>query len=195
MIQFNKSYILENERVLLKPLSMSNMEDLLPYSLNEPDLWAHSIKPANGKDNLIQYIKCAEHDRKNETAYPFVVLDKLENKIVGSTRLYNYDKTHNTIFIGFTWYGKKYQGTGLNKNCKFLLLEFAFEQIGIERVEFRADTRNKRSINAMKSIGCIEEGILRNNCLLKGERISSIVLSIIKSDWESSVKELIISKI
>ena len=77
----------------------------------------------------------------------------------------------------------------MNKNCKYLLLEFAFEQIFMERVGFRANNLNKRSIAAMKSIGCVEEGVLRNfSTDAKGNRIDAIVLSIIKTEWKENVK-------
>jgi len=92
--------------------------------------------------------------------------------------------------LGYTWYGEKFRGTGLNKNCKFLLLEFAFEQLGAVRVEFRADARNDTSIAAMKSIGCKAEGILRSHLpMQEGGRRDSIILSILKDEWESEVKE------
>ena len=93
--------------------------------------------------------------------------------------------------MGYTWYGKKFHGTGLNKHCKFLLLQFAFEALQLERVEFRADNRNERSIAAMKSIGCKVDGILRNNMpTAEGNvRRDSIVLSILKDEWFGEVKE------
>jgi RimJ/RimL family protein N-acetyltransferase len=92
--------------------------------------------------------------------------------------------------LGYTWYGSAFQGTGLNKHCKYLLLNFAFEKMHMERVEFRADNDNKRSIAAMKSIGCMEEGILRSNSIKQdGSRRDSIVLSILKVEWEKTVKE------
>jgi RimJ/RimL family protein N-acetyltransferase len=66
----------------------------------------------------------------------------------------------------------------------------------IERVEFRADNDNKRSISAMKSIGCKEEGILRSDGVRNdGTRRDSIVLSILKSEWSSKVKEELKSKL
>ena len=103
---------------------------------------------------------------------------------------------NQTLQLGYTWYGAKFQGTGLNKNCKLLLLQFAFETMGMERVEFRADKNNQRSIAAMKSIGCTNEGILRSNVPnAMGGRRDSIVLSILKHEWEGRVKELLISKI
>jgi len=94
------------------------------------------------------------------------------------------------VQLGYTWYGEKFRGTGLNKHCKFLMLQFAFETMGALRVEFRADARNERSIAAMKSLGCVPEGILRSNMPLQdGGRRDSIILSILKDEWDNGVKE------
>jgi RimJ/RimL family protein N-acetyltransferase len=67
--------------------------------------------------------------------------------------------------------------------------------MGIERVEFRADFDNKKSIAAMKSIGCIEEGVLRSDTpRVDGGRRDSIVLSILKSEW-AHVKESLAARL
>jgi len=101
-----------------------------------------------------------------------------------------------TIQLGYTWYGKQFQGTGLNKHCKFLLLQFAFEKMGMERVEFRADNNNKKSIAAMKSIGCQIEGVLRSHLpTLDGTRRDSIVLSILKDEWMNGGKTALKEKL
>ena len=75
------------------------------------------------------------------------------------------------------------------------MLQFAFKTLHAERVEFRADANNQRSIAAMKSIGCTVEGILRNNCSSTSGRRNSIVLSILKDEWNSTVKEMLASKL
>ena len=109
---------------------------------------------------------------------------------------YDIQAAFKTLQLGYTWYGKDFQGTGLNKHCKFLLLSFAFEQAGMERVEFRADNNNERSIAAMKSIGCKVDGILRGNMPTRdGGRRDSIVLSILKDEWFSNVKEKLKEKL
>ncbi len=144
--------------------------------------------PANGLENLKNYIDKALRDKDLQTSYPFIVLDKRTNKIAGSTRFYDYRQDHETVQLGYTWYGKEFQGTGLNKNCKYLLLQYAFETMKLERVEFRADATNIKSIAAMKSIGCVEEGILRSNCMAPSGRRDSIVLSILKDEWFKTVK-------
>ena len=183
-------YILENNRVLLRPLQSTDVDYLLPFSEQEPDLWTYSLVSAASKNNLQSYIEAAIQACAAQREYPFIVFDKLTNTYAGSTRFYDIQVFHQTLQLGYTWYGKEFQGTGLNRNCKYLLLEFAFEQMNMQRVEFRADNNNIRSIQAMKSIGCKEEGVLRSNCANKeGLRRDSIVLSILKKEWEESVKE------
>jgi RimJ/RimL family protein N-acetyltransferase len=187
--QFWQDYTLENDRVKLVPLKETHAKALLGFSLNEPSLWDFSLIGAAGEENLRKYIASAISSRENSTMYSFVVYDKLKEAFAGSTRFYDISLAQKTLSLGFTWYGKDFQGTGLNKACKYLLLEFAFERMKVERVEFRADARNKRSVAAMQSIGCTMEGVLRSNGIGNdGERRDSVVLSILKLEWEDRIK-------
>ncbi len=195
-LHFNQNLILENSKVLLRPLELDDVDYLIDYSENEPELWKFSLKGANGKENLITYINEAIENRNKKIEYPFIVFDKVQNKYAGSTRFYDIQLAYKTMQLGYTWYGKAFQGTGLNKNCKYLLLEWAFESLGMERVEFRADNRNEKSIAAMKSIGCKVDGILRANVPNnEGGRRDSIVLSILKEEWINEVKAKLQGKI
>lgn len=184
-----QNIIITDERVILKPLETYDIDELLPYSLNEPEIWNYSFISAAGKENLEQYIAQAVADREKGTALPFIVFDKEAEVYVGSTRFYNINYTHKTLMLGYTWYGKAYRGTGINKHCKYLMLSYAFDQMGMERVEFRADNTNETSIAAMKSIGCTFEGILRQDTMRNdGTRRDSAVLSILKDEWYDHVK-------
>jgi RimJ/RimL family protein N-acetyltransferase len=194
-LNFNQDYILENDVVQLRQLTNEDFDILSQFSLQEPELWTYSLVPAGGLENLRTYMDLAIKDKEARKSYPFIVYDKRTGKYAGSTRFYDYQEQHNTVQLGFTWYGKEFQGTGLNKNCKLLLLEFAFETLGLDRVEFRADASNALSIAAMKSIGCTVEGILRSNCKSLTGRRDSIVLSILKSEWLDSVKKNLLNKI
>lgn len=192
---FETDYILEDERVLLRPLTESDAAHLTYFSLHEPELWKHSIQQADGLENLKKYIDTALLAKQNKTEYPFIIFDKQTQQYAGSTRYYDIQLFHRSLQLGYTWIGKKFQGTGLNKHCKFLLLQFAFEKANMERVEFRADNTNAKSIAAMKSIGCIEEGVLRHHLILpNGKRRDSIILSILKEEWQSHVKENLLNK-
>ena len=194
-LNFNQDYILENDLVQLRPLTNDDFDILSQFSLQEPELWTYSLVPAGGLENLRTYMDLAIKDKEARKSYPFIVYDKRTGKYAGSTRFYDYQEQHNTVQLGFTWYGKEFQGTGLNKNCKLLLLEFAFETLGLDRVEFRADASNTLSIAAMKSIGCTVEGILRSNCKSLTGRRDSIVLSILKIEWLDSIKKNLLNKI
>lgn len=137
MIDFKKKYLLEDEIVRFRPLNSDDYINLVEYSVNESEIWKYSMHGADGHDNLKLYLNTAIQGRKNEKEYPFIVFDKRQIKYVGSTRFSDIQLKNETLQLGYTWYGKKFQGTGLNKHCKYLLLKFAFEDLDIQRIEFR----------------------------------------------------------
>ena len=188
--------ILEDERVLLRPLVATDLEHLLPFALNEADIWKYSLVSPAGEEGMQNYISTTLQNRAAGIEYPFIVFDKQSNSYAGSTRFYDIQENNLTTQLGYTWYGKAFQRSGLNRHCKLLLLQFAFEEWNLERVEFRADADNERSVNAMKAIGCTVEGILRSNMsIVAGGRRNSIVLSILKNEWFAAVKEHLQKKI
>ena len=187
---FIQEYSLENERVILRPLDVKDFSLLEKYVTSEPDLWQYSLVSIKDGKDLEKYIQDAVGARVQKTAYPFIVFDKLTQNYVGVTRFYDIQLANNTTQLGYTWYSKKVWGTGLNQHCKFLLLQFALDEMGFERIEFRADNNNKRSIAAMQKIGCTIEGVLRNHLPLpNGTRRDSIVLSILKEEWTAKLKQ------
>jgi len=189
---FNKEYRLEDERVILRPLSSLDAAELAIFVRNEPEIWKYSLVAIHKLEDLQGYIDTAIQSRIDKTAYPFIVFDKQLNKYVGSSRFYDIQLNFESTQLGYTWYSKEVWGTKLNAHCKFLLLQFAFEQMGCKRVEFRADNDNKRSIAAMQKIGCTVEGVLRSHLPRPdGTRRDSIILSITKQEWEQKVKSLI----
>jgi len=193
----NADYILENDVVLLRPLQQEDFAHLLYFSLNEPSLWRYSSTQPVGEEGLRNYIQSTLEARAGGKEYPFIVFDKRTGRYAGSTRFYDIQPSNQSTQLGYTWYGKDFQRSGLNRHCKFLLLQFAFEELDLLRVEFRAHSKNERSIDAMKAIGCTVEGILRSTGAdpVFGGRRDSIVLSILKAEWEARVKKELAEKI
>jgi N-acetyltransferase len=190
MFDLHEDHTLENEFVRLRPLVESDYDHLLHFAIKEPDIWKYSLIKVDGPDGLRHYLELAHEGRKKGTEYPFIVFDKRKQKYAGSTRFYDIQVANGMLQLGYTWYGREFQGTGLNKACKYLLLEFAFEKMNMERVEFRADNGNERSIAAMKSIGCVAEGVIRSHAPKPdGTRRDSIILSILKREWLGHVKK------
>jgi N-acetyltransferase len=189
LLNFDETYILENEKIRLEPLQETHLEHLKHFPIEEPEIWKYSLMQINDVDSLQRYIQIALENRKAKKEYAFAVFDKLKQQYAGSTRFYDIQLENRMLQLGFTWYGKSFQGTHVNRNCKYLLLEFAFEKLNNERVEFRADYRNEKSIQAMIKIGCIKEGIMRSHAdCADGTRRTSVILSILKDEWHSSVK-------
>jgi N-acetyltransferase len=193
---FPENLVLENDRVLLRPLQKEDLKFLLPFAEQEPEIWTYSAVSAAGKEGMKNYITTAIHEKDLKKEYPFIIFDKHADCYAGCSRFYDINLPYLTTQLGYTWYGRKFQRSGLNRHCKMLMLTYAFELWGMERVEFRADYRNERSINAMKNIGCSVEGILRNNTpLADGGRRSSIILSILKKEWFDQIKMKLEEKI
>lgn len=125
---FKEDYILENDVVRLQPLQASDYEKLVAFSINEPDLWSFNANPPDSPENLKIYIEKALLQKEKLIEYPFIVFDKVNQKYAGCTRFYAINIEFKFLEIGYTWYGKEFQGTKLNKNCKYLLLEFALKK-------------------------------------------------------------------
>jgi RimJ/RimL family protein N-acetyltransferase len=196
MIQFPGDLELEDERVLLRPLHLDDLEFLLPFAEQEPEIWQYSLVSAAGEMGMSSYVEYAVEQRNLRKEYPFIIFDKQASSYTGCTRFYNIQLAFLTTVLGYTWYGKRFQRTGLNRHCKLLMLSYAFEKWGMERVEFQADLRNDKSIEAMKNIGCTVEGILRSTYpIVTGGRKDSIVLSILRDEWFERVKKNLEEKI
>jgi N-acetyltransferase len=190
MIAFPENIILEDERALLRPLQKNDLDFLLPFAINEPEIWFYSFVSPAGRKEMQAYIDATVAERAAGREFPFIVFDKTANRYAGGSRFYDIQLSNQTVQLGYTWYGKDFQRTGLNRHCKLLMLTYAFETWGMERVEFRAHAGNLRSVDAMKAIGCVEEGILRSiGPAVSGGRRDSIVLSILKSEWLGGVKD------
>src|SRR4026209_520359 len=111
---FQHQPVLENERVLLRAIKESDYERLLPFSLNEPDIWKYGLITAAGEENLHNYIADAVKNIEEKKEYVFIVFDKKAKRYAGSTRFYDIQPAYLTAQLGYTWYGKEFQRTGLN---------------------------------------------------------------------------------
>jgi len=114
----------------------------------------------------------------------FVIHSATTEDILGMTRIHSYTPKDKWAEIGHTWYLPKVWGMVHNKECKLLLLQYLFEQVGLCRVQFRVAHQNIRSQKAVAKIGGIKEGMLRKHGFRNdGERKDTVVFSIIDDEW------------
>ena len=189
---FDHDIILENSFALLTPINDIDIDKLLAVATKDKDLLKFSPMPIYTRELLKEYIDKAIDNRRNKNRYTFVVFDKTKNAFAGSTSFLNISNPDDRLEIGGTWYGKEFQRTGLNRNCKYLLLEFAFDILNAERVEFKTDERNLASRKAIEKIGGQFEGILRRHTLMyDGFRRNTVYYSILKSEWNGLKDQLL----
>ena len=114
----------------------------------------------------------------------YAVRDNKSGELVGSTRYLNIDAANRRLEIGGTWYAAHAQRTGINTECKLLLLTHAFEVLHCIAVEFRTDWFNQRSQAAIERLGAKRDGVLRNHRIMPDGRIrDTVCYSIISSEW------------
>jgi len=190
---FTENIILENHRVRLEPLELKHIEYLMHIATRYPDLLKYSPPKFGTHQLLSEYIEKNIALRKNSLKYPFAIYDKEKMSFAGATSFMNISQGDKRLEIGSTWIGKSFQRTGLNHNCKFLLMQYVFEKLNFERLEFKTDKRNLQSQKAIERIGGTYEGLLRSHTLMSdGFRRDTVCYSILRNEW-NEIKEKIFS--
>lgn len=181
---FEEKIILESGNVMLRPLSREDIPALKEIAIN-PEIWKFVPYKISNEIELTDIVDQMIQQKNKNERIPFTIIDKKDNTVMGSTSYLNISEKDKRLEIGSTWLGKKYQGTGVNKICKFLLLRLAFEELNYERVELKTDVLNQQSRKAILKIGAVEEGTLRSHTLMHdGRRRDTIYYSILKNEWE-----------
>jgi len=126
------------------------------------------------------------------TDLPFAVIHLASGRVAGATRYLNIMPKDRGLEIGGTWYGQEFQRTPVNTECKYLLLQHAFETLGCIRVQLKTDSRNERSQKAIERIGAVKEGVLRNHMILPDGRYRhSVFYSILDIEWPEVKQRLV----
>ena len=122
----------------------------------------------------------------------FVIYKADDNSIIGMTRFYGISEKHKRLDIGYTWYIPEVWGKVHNKECKLLLLQYAFEVLGFNRVGFHVAHVNLRSQKAVEKIGGTKEGVLRKHSYqADGSERSTVLFSIINDEWPEKKSRLL----
>jgi len=189
---FPEGLQLTSNRVIMRKLQSSDIDSLWAIS-QEPVLWDWFNKRLDNRQELEAWMQEAAQHQHQKTRFPFLVVDRLNNAVAGSTSLMNLSIPDRRIEIGSTWYGNSFRGTGINTHCKFLLLQYAFESMGFERVEIKTDVLNARSRAAIRKLGMAEEGILRSHMQMPGNRRrDSVYYSMLAAEWPEAKAALLL---
>lgn len=187
MINYHK--ILKTERIILRPVIEEDFKEMRELTKNEK-VWTYFTSNLSNENELLHWIHTAVKSNADNERLAFTIIDRKNDKIIGSTSLGNFSKRDKRIEIGWTWLSEKTQGTGLNQMVKFILLKYCFEELELERVESKTDVLNIAARKGLEKSGFTEEGILRSHTLLaNGRRRDSIYYGILKNEWYNNLNK------
>ncbi|HTN16410.1 MAG TPA: GNAT family protein [Chitinophagaceae bacterium] len=181
---------LEGSVVELLPLDKSHFTPLEQLA-KDARIWEYYSVDPSKSCTFLEVFDGAFKERDKKTQYPFVIRHKDSGRIIGSTRFTEIQAQHRRLEIGWTWLSPEYWATGINLECKLLLLTYCFEELGTYRVQLRTDVLNLRSRKAIEKIGAQYEGVFRNDMVREnGTKRDSVYYSIIDAEWEQVKAQL-----
>lgn len=176
--------ILETQKVLLRPVEEDDYDEFLQLAKQDAAMWQYFSLNLGDEVQLTQWMEMGFADKKAGTRRPFTIIEKATGKIAGSSSMGNISYHDLRLEIGWSWLGKDFRSTGINRHAKFSMMNYAFEQLHFERVEFKTDVENARARKGLQNIGGIEEGILRSHMTMwNNRRRTSIYYSVLKDEW------------
>lgn len=182
---------LMGNHVKLEPLLMDHA-DALAMAAADGDLWKLWYTTVPKPEATTSFISAALEEQKNAKSLPFVVIRQSDNKVVGTTRYLNIEPAVRRLEIGSTWYAQSVQRTAINTECKFLLLQYAFETLACIAVEFRTHRFNEQSRRAIQRLGAVQDGILRNHRIMADGTIrDTMIYSILNIEWPTVKNHLL----
>ncbi|HOY08389.1 MAG TPA: GNAT family protein [Saprospiraceae bacterium] len=186
----NEPVTLRGQTVDLIPLEPAHFAELSVLATDKR-IWEFYVYDASVPEKFTSIFESAFTEKQNGSQFPFAILHKAENRLIGSTRLLDIQPNHKKLEIGSTWLHPDYWASAVNLECKLLLLTYCFEQLQTVRVQLKTDERNLRSRKAIEKIGGQFEGILRNDMIRDdGTYRNSAYYSLIIQEWPDKKRNL-----
>ena len=174
---------LEGRHVRLEPVSLAHVPALWHVGAYE-EIWRYIPYAVHSEDEMRTYVEAELAKQHAGLVVRFTTIAKAIAEPVGSTSYLNIDRQHRRLEIGGTWITPAWQRSPINTEAKYLQLRHAFETLGCIRVEFKTDSLNTKSRQALARIGAVEEGTFRNHMVMPSGRLRhSVYFSITSEDW------------
>src|SRR5688500_13113751 len=186
-----KAILVTGKHVRLEPMTEEHTAALAEIDVGQP-FWDFMLYGnINTVDDMRNWVLDILARSAKGTDLPFVAVHLASGRVAGATRYLNIVSQDRGLEIGGTWYGREFQRTVVNTECKYLLLSHAFETLHCIRVQLKTDLRNERSQKAIERIGAVREGVLRNHMILPdGHYRHSVFYSILDTEWPDVKKRL-----
>lgn len=174
---------LENDFVRLRPIEAGDIDQFRSIAF-EPEIWRYFVFRIASEEDLKRFVQNSINDHAAGARVALAIIAKPANRIAGSMSFGNMAEADGRLEIGWSWLGREFRGTEINRWSKYLMLAYAFEELACERVEFKTDALNARARKGLLKIGAKEEGTLRSyNLMPDKRRRDAVYYSILKNEW------------
>lgn len=176
---------LSSERILIRNLTESDLDDFLSYR-SDPEVTKFQNFDVYDRDKATEFI-LSQKDKAFGIEGEWLQLGIIllsEKKLVGDCAV---KITGDSSEIGCT-ISREYQKKGIAKETVLLLMKYLIDECNIQKIVETTDEENIASQKLLESIGYKKDGLLINNCFIKGKWCNDIQYSMTKEDWQKKIK-------
>jgi RimJ/RimL family protein N-acetyltransferase len=186
-MRFAEPLILEGRSVRLVPMARERADAIaaeLAEAAADGAMWESKVTTIPRPEGMRAYVDQALAELDAGVSLPFVTIDRVTGRCVGTTRYMNIEAPHRRLEIGTTWLARSAQRTAINTEAKYLMLKHAFETLRCIAVDLRTHEKNVQSRTAIERLGAKLDGILRNHRIMPdGSLRNTASYSIIDAEW------------
>ena len=175
--------VLTGKRVALRELRLSDAPSLFAM-LTAEEVARFISPPPTTVEGFERFIKWTSRERAAGRYVCFAIVPAGMDTAVGLFQIRQLEPGWGTAEWGFAM-GSPFWGTGLFVECAHMVLDFAFETIGVHRLEARATMVNGRGNGALQKLGAVREGILRRSFLRDGRYLDQALWAILADHWRA----------
>jgi [ribosomal protein S5]-alanine N-acetyltransferase len=173
--------VLRAGNATLRELEISDAASLFE-SLTREEVTRFISPPPATIDGFERFIAWTRHEQSHGRYVCYGIVPEGEDRVVGIIQLRQLDNSFTTAEWGFAL-GSDYWGTGLFHESALAVINFAFDQVGVHRLEARAAVANGRGNAALRKLGATPEGVLRRSFLRYGEYLDQVLWGLVATDW------------
>jgi ribosomal-protein-alanine N-acetyltransferase len=176
--------VLTNQEVVLRELRSSDALSLFAMLTTE-EVARFISPPPTTVEGFERFIAWTLRQRAAGTYVCFAVTLQGFDTAIGIFQMRETEPGFGTAEWGFA-IGSEFWGTGVFQQGAELLLAFAFDTVGVHRLEARAAVRNGRGNGALVKMGAVQEGVLRKSFQKNGEYLDQVLYALVEDDWRAA---------
>lgn len=183
MIEFPVEPTIETSRLTIRLVTQADLPALLEYNADDAVTRYLPYASWRGMADAQEWLARAEARLAAREALQFVAVQRETGSVIGSCLLFHFDEPSRRAETGYLL-GRKHWGAGYMFEAMRALVDFAFAQMNLRRLEAEIDPRNTASAKLLQRLGFLREGHLRERWELKGELSDSGLYGMLRADWQ-----------